>query len=200
MIENLFRSKRLILASASPRRNELLRSLGVPFERLEVEYSEPIPKSGSPGEIAVSLALSKADEIRHLVKPDDIFITADTIVWCENRILNKPGDRDEAFEMLRFLSGKTHMVLTGVCLLSNTSVTSFFSETLVTFRELKDLEIEYYIDNFNPYDKAGSYGIQEWIGYIGVEFIEGSYYNVMGLPVQKLYTELINFLNNNITE
>lgn len=152
------------------------------------------------GEIAVSLALSKADEIRHLVKPDDIFITADTIVWCENRILNKPGDRDEAFEMLRFLSGKTHMVLTGVCLLSNTSVTSFFSETLVTFRELKDLEIEYYIDNFNPYDKAGSYGIQEWIGYIGVEFIEGSYYNVMGLPVQKLYTELINFLNNNITE
>jgi septum formation protein len=102
--------------------------------------------------------------------------------------------------MLRFLSGKTHIVLTGVCLLSNISETTFFSETLVTFKELKDMEIVYYIDNFNPYDKAGSYGIQEWIGYIGVEQIKGSYYNVMGLPVQKLYTELIKFLNINITE
>jgi len=197
MIADLFKSRHLILASASPRRRELLSHLGIPFEVRKIEFSEELPESSDPAEIAELLAISKGEEVKRGLSGGDIAITADTVVWCDENILGKPSGRQEAIDMLRMLSGKKHLVVTGVCLLSDTSFTSFSSETLVTFKTLSDQEIEYYIDNYKPYDKAGAYGIQEWIGYIGVEHIEGSYFNVMGLPVQKLYSELIKFIKNN---
>ena len=197
MISALFDSRNLILASASPRRRELLLHLGIPFEVRTIDFSEELPLTGDPVQIAKQIAILKGEEVRHGLVKGDVAITADTIVWCNGSLLGKPEDREEAAAMLRSLSGKQHLVVTGVCLLSNTSVTSFCSETLVTFKILTDQEIYYYIDNYSPYDKAGAYGIQEWIGFIGVERIEGSYFNVMGLPVQKLYLELIKFLKNN---
>lgn len=197
MISELFESRHLILASASPRRQELLSHLGIPFEVRKIDFTEDLPGSGNPVEIAEKLAISKAEVVKIDLGSVDIAITADTVVWCEGNLLGKPADRDEAVRMLRMLSGKTHRVVTGVCLLSDVTHTSFCSETLVTFKSLSEQEISYYIDKFNPFDKAGAYGIQEWIGFIGVERIEGSYFNVMGLPVQKLYSELIKFIHNN---
>ncbi|TFH35206.1 MAG: septum formation protein Maf, partial [Bacteroidia bacterium] len=186
----------LILASASPRRKELLSHLGIPFEVREFNFSEELPGSGDPVEIAKHLARSKSNEVKTRLAKGDLVITADTVVWCDGHLMGKPGSREEATGMLRLLSGRTHMVVTGVCLLSDISSVTFSSETLVTFKSLSDEEIFYYVDNYKPYDKAGAYGIQEWIGYVGVERIEGSYFNVMGLPVQKLYSEIIEFIKN----
>lgn len=197
MIGVLFKSTKLILASASPRRKELLAHLGIPFEVRKIDFNEEPPDKSDPREIALFLANSKAGQARVGLREGEVIITADTIVWCDGRLLNKPSGREEALEMLHFLSGKTHRVITGVCLLSGISCRSFYSETLVTFKNLTSEEIVYYVDNFKPYDKAGAYGIQEWIGYIGVERIEGSYFNVMGLPVQKLYCEITKFIQNN---
>jgi septum formation protein len=196
MLIELLKKHRVILASSSPRRSELLSCLGIQFELIKPLFDEAVPESNDPEEIARYLALSKAQQVYKSGNIDDkdILITADTIVWCDGRILSKPSGIDEAFEMLSFLSGKTHLVVTGVCLLSGISNVAFSSSTLVTFKRLSSEEIKYYVDNFKPLDKAGAYGIQEWIGFIGVETISGSYYNVMGLPVQKLYTELIEFI------
>jgi septum formation protein len=196
MLAELLHNHRIILASSSPRRRELLSSLGIQFEVIKPPFDEAVPVSNDPEAIARSLAFSKARQVKEMevIGDKDILITADTIVWCDNRVLNKPSGREEAIEMLNTLSGKSHLVVTGVCLLSGISDITFSSGTLVTFKKLSDEEISYYVDNYKPFDKAGAYGIQEWIGFIAVESISGSYYNVMGLPVQKLYTELCKFV------
>lgn len=187
------KSLRLILASSSSRRRELLSHLGVPFSVWKHSFTEVIDKVASPQDMAIELAACKSDQVADFLKPGDIVITADTIVWCDGRMLNKPGSRDEAISMLTLLSDKSHEVITGVSIRSHEIINSFASTTGVRFKALSAEEIVYYVDTFSPYDKAGAYGIQEWIGYIGVESISGSYFNVIGLPVQKVYTELIKF-------
>jgi len=142
------------------------------------------------------VAAEKAHILIPRMKGNEIVIAADTIVWCDNRILVKPSGYDDAAEMLRCISGKMHEVITGVCILTLHDEITFAESTKVTFEKLTDEEIDYYIDNYKPYDKAGAYGIQEWIGYIGCSRIEGSYFNVMGLPVQRLYSELNRMLDN----
>ena len=187
----------IILASQSPRRIELMQQAGFRFTTLIPEkFDEIYPLSLQREEIPLYLARQKADVfLRSTTIPDDtIVITADTIVWLGEQALGKPADRPEAIKMLEALSGNMHHVYTGVCLTTNRQQSVFFAESKVFFRPLTDDEIEYYVDNFNPYDKAGAYGIQEWIGIVGVEKIEGSYENVMGLPIEKLYCELRNFI------
>lgn len=185
---------RIILASGSPRRQELLKGLGLAFEVTVPDVKESYPASLRHHEIAVYLSQLKAGAFKEeLMCGNCLVITADTIVWLDNRVLAKPKDRWEALNMLRQLSGKAHDVITGVTLRSQSSSSSFFSDTRVYFRHLTDTEIEHYVDVYQPYDKAGAYGIQEWIGYIGIERIEGCYFNVVGLPVQKLYAELLKF-------
>lgn len=184
---------KLILASNSPRRRELLGGLGLDFEvKIIKGIDESYPESLPSEEVAEYIASKKALPYRDIVGNDEIVITADTVVVCENEIMGKPTDHDDACRMLRLISGKTHQVYTGVCLMSQEKTRCFTVKTDVTFRELTDEEIEYYIANYKPFDKAGAYGIQEWIGYIGVTSLEGSYFNVMGLPVQRIYGELVN--------
>ncbi|MCD6066580.1 MAG: septum formation inhibitor Maf [Bacteroidetes bacterium] len=183
----------LILGSNSPRRQELLKSLGFDYLLRPINADEDYPSDLVGSEIPVYLAEKKADEYPEEVKENEILITADTIVWLEGKVLNKPAKYDEAVKMLESLSGKMHEVFTGVCLKSGTKQTTFFDTTKVYFKKLKKEEIEYYVANFNVYDKAGGYGVQDWIGYIGIDKIEGSFYNVMGLPVKELYEELIKF-------
>ena len=186
--------RRIIVASRSPRRQELLRDLGLRFEVVVRDWSEEFPPYMNAEEAALHVAVKKAETFRSEITGDDIVITADTIVWCNNRFLGKPADKEDAREILREISGNTHYVVTGVCLLSATRQTSFFSSTKVTFSDLSDEEIEYYILNYNPFDKAGAYGIQEWIGLAACTRIEGSYFNVMGLPVEQVYHELQEFI------
>jgi septum formation protein len=198
MLKELLGGCSIILASRSPRRQLLLREMGLDFEVKVPDVDEIYPSGLSAEEIAVYLAELKANSFR----TDDttqgtIIITADTIVSLEDEILGKPVTREDAVEMLRKLSGKMHVVVTGVCLKSAGKKRSFFARTLVWFRELTPREISYYVDNFHPFDKAGGYGAQEWIGYIGISHIEGSYFNVMGLPVKELYEELVSFCANN---
>jgi len=188
---------RIILASRSPRRQELFKDLGFNFEVVVRDWDEKYPVNLKGEEIALFVATAKATSFQSEIKENEIVITADTIVWCDNMVLGKPGDKEDARRMLRKLSGNTHEVITGVCLLSSTKHTSFFSSTKVTFSELSDGEIEYYIGNFGPYDKAGAYGIQEWIGMVACKHIEGSYFNVMGLPVEQVYHELQKFIAPN---
>lgn len=197
MIADELKKYRIILASRSPRRQELLTELGLKFDTEVREWSEDYPPSLTGKDIALYVAEKKASAFRHELKEDEIVITADTIVWCNNRILDKPVDREDALNILREISGNTHEVITGVCLLSASGKSTFFSSTRVTFNKLTEAEIEYYVDNFHPYDKAGAYGIQEWIGLAACSTIEGSYFNVMGLPVHQVYSELQNFINNN---
>jgi septum formation protein len=185
---------RIFLASRSPRRQSLIEQAGIPFEIwLKEEMPEDFPSALAPPEVAVFLARMKADPYRNDLKKNDIIITADTIVVLGPRILGKPGNRADAIAMLSDLSGGPHEVITGVCLTSNEKESVFVASTIVWFDELSLSEIEEYIDEFSPYDKAGSYGIQEWIGYIGIHRIEGSYFNVMGMPIQQLYKELQRF-------
>jgi septum formation protein len=198
MLNELLGGCRIILASQSPRRQLLLGEMGLDFEVRVPDVEEIYPVGLSAGEIAIYLAELKADSFPDEVTvPGTIIITADTIVSLEDEILGKPVTREEAVEMLRKLSGKMHVVVTGVCLRSAGKKRSFFTRTLVWFRELSAREISYYVDNFHPFDKAGGYGAQEWIGYIGISRIEGSYFNVMGLPVKELYEELVSFCPNN---
>lgn len=185
---------RIILASRSPRRQELLRELGLTFEVLVKDWPEDYPGHLRGEEIALYVALGKAKTFQSEIKDNEIVITADTIVWCDNQVLDKPVDKKDAVRIIREISGNTHQVITGVCLLSTIKQTSFCSLTKVTFSELSDEEIEYYIDKCNPYDKAGAYGIQEWIGIAACSHIEGSYFNVMGLPVEQVYHELQKFI------
>jgi septum formation protein len=183
----------LILGSASPRRQDLLKSLGFEFLNRPINVEETYPVDLLAQEIPLFLAEKKADAYPDPLKETEILITADTIVWCDGKALNKPANFVEGKLMLQSLSGKMHEVFTGVCLKSGNKQTTFFDVSKVYFKKLKDEEIEYYLTNFSPYDKAGGYGVQDWIGYIGIDKIEGSFYNVMGLPVKDLYEELIKF-------
>lgn len=181
----------IILASNSPRRKELLSGLGLNYEvRTLPGIDESYPDTLQGEEIPVYISSKKASAYLDTLKDNELLITADTIVWLDGRVLGKPSDEKEACQMLRDLSGKTHQVITGVTLATTTFQKSFASVSQVTFAPLSEEEISYYVNHYHPMDKAGSYGVQEWIGFIGVERIEGSYFNVMGLPVQRLYREL----------
>ncbi|MBK3519884.1 Maf family nucleotide pyrophosphatase [Carboxylicivirga marina] len=186
---------KVILASQSPRRKELLSQLQIPFDILiKEEVKELFPDDMPAEEVPVFLAQQKARPYKDDCALDDILvITADTIVCCDHHILGKPSDREEAVAMLQMLSGKEHEVITGVALTTSEKQKTFTVSSKVFFKELSADEIDFYIDHYKPFDKAGAYGIQEWIGMIGIERIEGSYFNVVGLPVQRLYTELRNF-------
>jgi len=184
---------KIILASKSPRRHELMAGLDLPFEVIIHEVDEVFPEGLPMEEIPVYLAKLKAEPFYNELRSDTLVITADTIVWIDGVVLGKPNDYEHAATMLRQLSGKKHVVITGVCLTTKEKQVAFSSTTDVYFKDLTDGEIDYYLKNYHPYDKAGSYGVQEWIGYIAIERIEGSYFNVMGLPVQRLYEELIKF-------
>ena len=190
MLDNLNKYN-IILASASPRRRELLSGLGVNFETLSLPgIDESFPDSLPANEVAEYISVKKAEAYKQQMQTNQLIITADTVVVSENRILGKPHSRENAVEMLRFLSGKTHHVITGVTILTTDKQKTFSVSTDVTFADITDEEINYYIDRYQPMDKAGAYGIQEWIGFIAVESISGSYFNVMGLPIQRLYQEL----------
>lgn len=182
----------LILASKSPRRQELLRSLEVDFEIRTKEVDESFPATIPVNGVAEYLAVKKSQAFEDL-KGSELVITSDTTVLNDGQILNKAENAQEAFEMIQSLSGKTHQVITGVCLRSSNKKVSFSETTKVTFRKLEKAEIEHYIQNYKPFDKAGAYGIQEWIGMVGIEKIEGDFYNVMGLPLHKLYKHLLSF-------
>lgn len=184
----------MILASRSPRRKHLLKELGFTFDVIPYsDVDEDYPPELKPDQIPVYLARKKASGFSEDLDQNTILITADTIVWYDNRVLDKPKDEADAYRILKKLSGNMHTVITGVCLKSAEKEVAFSETTNVYFASLNDKEIDYYLKKFQPYDKAGAYGIQEWIGYIGIEKIEGSYFNVMGLPVQKLYVELKRF-------
>lgn len=187
--------KHLILASASPRRRQLMEEAGLEFTLApKFECDESYPTTLPAAEVASFLSALKSEAYPEPLAEGEILVTADTTVVIGERVLGKPADREEACEMLRAMSGRSHTVYTGVTLRSCEKKHTFAVATLVYFREMSDDEIAYYVDNYRPYDKAGAYGIQEWIGYVAIERIEGSFYNVMGLPVQRLYTELISFL------
>jgi len=190
---NWFPKYNFILASKSPRRQHLLKSLGIDFQVVVKEVEEDFPSELPKEEIPVYLARLKAQPFRNQLKPDDLLITADTIVWHRGKVLGKPSGITEAKKMLSELSGSEHVVVSGVCLTSVDKQKTFYSVSNVQFKELSDDEIDYYISSFKPFDKAGAYGIQEWIGCIGIKHIEGSFYNIMGLPVHKLYEEILQF-------
>lgn len=193
MLENLEKYK-IILCSNSPRRRELLSALGLNFEvRVIDNIDESYNNNNRCEEIAEEISLKKADAYIKTIGNNELIITADTIVYNNGDVLGKPHTREEAIDMLSAISGKTHKVVTGVCIASKNKKKIFSVSTNVKFSSLEKEEILFYIDNYTPYDKAGAYGIQEWIGYIGVEGIEGSYFNVMGLPIQRLYSELKKF-------
>ena len=190
MLENL-KKYRVVLASNSPRRKELLSGLGIVYEvKTLSDIDESFPANMAGVEIPVYIARAKSDAYRANMEEDELIITADTIVWLDGEVMGKPCNQEDARRMLRALSGKTHQVITGVCLTTIQSQHAFSTVTDVTFCQLSEEEIDYYVDRYHPMDKAGSYGIQEWIGFVGVESISGSYFNVMGLPIQRLYTEL----------
>lgn len=172
-----------------------MKELGIPFRVVETAHQdEDYPGELSGGAIAEYLAVHKSDSYAKELEPMQVLLTADTIVWQGDKELGKPGSPKEAIDMISALSGNTHQVFTGVCLRSRVKCRSFYAVTDVTFSQLLKEEIEHYVHQFRPYDKAGAYGIQEWIGYIAVEKIVGSYFNVMGLPVQKVYSELKKFI------
>ena len=182
-------NKRILLASNSPRRRELLSGLGVDYQvRLLPDIDESFPPHLSADEIPQHISRNKADA--YAVEEDELLITADTIVYCKGEVLGKPVDEADARRMLRSMSGKAHSVFTGVTITTKEEQRCFVAQSDVVFAELTDEEIEYYVQKYRPMDKAGSYGVQEWIGYIGITGINGSYFNVMGLPVQRLYSEL----------
>lgn len=186
--------RKILLASKSPRRREIMKLLRIPFTVVTIDgVSESYPADLPADKVAVYISNEKADIFLERIGDNEIIITADTVVICEDKILGKPSDAEEAMRMLKFLSGKTHKVTTGVTVATKTKRESFSSESLVTFAELTDEEINFYVDMYHPLDKAGAYGIQEWIGAVAVEKIDGSFYNVMGLPVHRLYQVLKNF-------
>ena len=194
MIIDKLENHRLILASRSPRRQQMLRELGLKFDVVIKEYPEAFPDGLEGKSIAEYISRQKAVSFIGELTENEIVITADTIVWCNNKLLGKPRDFSEAEYMLREISGNTHEVITAVTLLSLAREKTFSVSSHVTFDPLTPEEISFYISNYKPYDKAGAYGIQEWIGLIACSGIEGSYFNVVGLPVQKLYKELKSFI------
>ena len=189
------KDKKIILASASPRRKELLAGLCVEFEvdtrnDFEEVYSPETPHESIPEVLSVG----KSYGFHRELKPDEILITSDTLVLCGDHVMGKPSGREEAYQMLRLLSGKSHKVITAVTLRDSVKTSTLSDTATVHFKELTNKEIYYYIDNFKPFDKAGAYGIQEWIGYIGIDRIEGSYFTIMGFPVHLVYQELMKFI------
>jgi septum formation protein len=194
MISGIPDKWQIILASRSPRREQLLKELGLEFKVVFKNYKEEYPVILSGTSIAEYLSHQKALTFRGSLSDNEIVITADTIVWCNDKVLDKPANFEEAVDILRIISGKTHEVITGVTFFSNYREYTFSDSTRVQFDNLSDEEIIYYVREFKPYDKAGAYGIQEWIGLAGIISIEGSFFNVMGLPVQKLYRELKDYV------
>ena len=187
--------RRLLLASKSPRRSQLLRDCGLDFEVVDGREAEEIYPADMPSEqVAEYLSRIKSDAYADMVEGGDVLITADTIVVAGGEILGKPSDREDAVRMLGLLSGASHTVITGVTLRTTDKVESFSCTSRVKFRTIEPDEVDYYLDTYRPYDKAGAYGIQEWIGYVAIEGIEGSFYHVMGLPVQMLYVRLKEFV------
>lgn len=193
MLDNIKKYK-VVLASNSPRRKELLAGLDLDFTvRTLPGISESYPENLAAADIPLYIANEKAEANKAQMGDDELLITADTVVELAGEVLGKPKDDEEARRMLRKLSGKTHNVVTGVCLMAKEKQRSFSVISNVTFKRLSDEEIDYYVDTYHPTDKAGAYGIQEWIGYVGVTWLNGSYFNVMGLPVQRIYEELLMF-------
>ncbi len=185
---------KIILASNSPRRKELLSGIDVDYEiRTLPDIDESYPDDLPNEEVAEYIARKKASAYAAELSAETLLITADTVVLLDDTILGKPLDAADAKRMLRVLSGKTHRVITGVCLTSRQKQVAFSSVSHVTFGELSDEEIDYYVEKYRPFDKAGAYGVQEWIGYVAVKHIDGSYFNVMGLPIYRVYNELKNF-------
>ncbi|OAV71922.1 Maf-like protein yhdE [Bacteroidales bacterium Barb4] len=185
---------RVLLGSNSPRRRELLAAAGVDFEvRVVPDVDESYPEWMPVREVAEYLACKKAEAYMQDLGDDELLITADTVVLLDGKVLGKPEGYEEAVQMLKELSGKTHEVLTGVCMTMKEKRMSFTEVSSVRFSQLSDREIEFYVERYRPYDKAGAYGIQEWIGYIGAECVSGSFYNIMGLPTQRVYQELKRF-------
>lgn len=197
LLQDRLKNYRLILASASPRRRELLSACDIDFVLADkFECEECYPADLAANKVAEYLSQLKSEAYPHTLNEGDILLTADTVVIAEGEILGKPKDNADAERMLKMLSGATHKVITGVTLRTTQRTLSFSAESLVSFRTLKEEEIAYYIEQYRPLDKAGAYGIQEWIGYVAIERIEGSFYNVMGLPVQRLYVELERLLKD----
>ncbi len=194
MLLEIIKEYKLLLGSKSPRRKELLENAGFDFEVVDIDVAETFDPAMKPKKVAAFLSKKKALGYRQVLEENEILITSDTIVVYKGEILGKPKDKTDAKIMLSQLSGKKHKVITAFCLRSRDKVKVYKSTTTVLFDVLSDSEIEYYLDYFKPLDKAGAYGIQEWIGHIGVEKIEGSYFNVMGLPIQKLYRKLEEFI------
>lgn len=192
MLSTKLKDYSIILASGSPRRQQFLKDLGINFTIKLREIEEIYPSTLKGAEITDYLAELKSSSFDDL-KKNEILITSDTIVWLENEAIGKPKNRNDAIRILKSISGKKHEVMTSICLKTLDSIKIVNDITQVYFKTLTQEEIEYYLDTFEPYDKAGAYGIQDWIGFIGVEKIEGSFFNVMGLPVHKLYTELLKF-------
>ena len=193
MLKNLDNYK-ILLASQSPRRKELLSQLGISFETIILHgIDESYPKSISVEEVAEFISIKKSEAFASVIKDNELVITADTVVVCDNDVLGKPANYLDAIEMLKKLSGRIHKVITGVTISTKKKTRSFSVSTDVEFASITNEEIEYYVENYKPYDKAGAYGIQEWIGYMGIKGIKGSFYNVMGLPVQRLYALLKTF-------
>ena len=193
MLKEKLKEYNIILASGSPRRQQFFKDLDLDFEIRLKEIEEIYPPNLIEEDITDYLAVLKSDAFEGELNDNDILITSDTIVWHENKALGKPKDYDDAFQMLKSMSGKTHKVITSVCFKTKNSVEVISEMTKVSFHPLTAAEINYYIERYQPYDKAGAYGIQEWIGYVGVAKLEGSYPNVMGLPVDKVYQYLNNF-------
>jgi septum formation protein len=197
MLSGLSDNHHLILASKSPRRQQLLAEAGLTFDVVTIDYEESFPSGLEGSAIAEYLSRAKALQIdKRNIGQSDIIITADTVVWCNGRVLDKPAGYKEAFDILSIISGNTHEVITGVTLLSAQSMHTFSESTKVTFDQLTKEDIDFYIENFSPFDKAGGYGIQEWIGIVGNSHISGSYFNVMGLPVNRLLKELRDFIHS----
>ena len=198
LLQDRLKNYRLILASASPRRRELLADCDLDFVLTEkFECEECYPADLAAEKVAEYLSQLKSNAYPHALGEKDILLTADTVVILGKMILGKPRSEEEAIEMIRSLSGSTHKVVTGVTLRTLSQTISFSAESLVSFRALDAEEVSYYVEKYRPMDKAGAYGIQEWIGYIGIEGIEGSFYNVMGLPVQRLYSALKELVSSN---
>ena len=193
MLHEKIKKYNIILASQSPRRQMLLKGLDIPFEIKIKDTEEIYPSNLKKEEIALHLCKLKASAFENEIDDKTLVITADTIVWINEKVLNKPKDFNDAVNILKQLSGNMHEVITGVCLKTNEKTHTFYALTKVYFKNLSDQEIEYYVLNYKPYDKAGAYGAQEWIGYVAIEKIEGSYFNVMGLPTRMLYDELMKF-------
>ena len=183
----------IILASQSPRRKELLAGLGLQFSTISLDIDETFDRNEFKKEQITEYLSAKKAKAYTDIQPNDLIITSDTTVWVDDESLEKASNREEAYEMIKKLNGKTHSVYTSVTIRSLEKEVTFSDETQVTFADLTDEEIYFYIDNYKPFDKAGAYGVQEWIGYIGMDNMNGSYFNVMGLPTHKLYKELVKF-------